>query len=263
MQRARLQFLCVLVVAALGVACAGDSPTTPADESTLAVAPGDAQANGTVRGHVLGRVDGGSATEPVPGASVEVYHMEPDPDAPADTVLYRRRLVGTVVTGPEGGFELTSVPEGSYLLLVTPPADSPYLPGGDWAVTAPGTGVIDVTIVLERPRAPGVSDLQGEVRGWLTTDTTSGATEAVAGAEVRVYALEATADSGTYTRRLVGMAVTNAAGRFAFNDIPEGQYLQWSLDVTPPAGAPYRPVENQIVVASGTGLTEVLVALRR
>ena len=261
MKRLLMQSWCGLVVAALAAGC-HDDPTKPLDETaTLAVSPGNDQANGTVRGQVLGRLtSAGNETEPVSGAAVEVFHMEQDPDAPADTVLYRRRLVGTVLTGADGRFELTKVPEGSYVLLVDPPA--PYLPGGEWGVTAPGTGVIDITFVLDRPRAPAASDLRGEVRGHLTADS-AGATEPVAGAEVKVYALETAADSGHYTRNLVGTAVTDAAGRFALDDIAEGDYYQWSLDITPPVTSPYGARQDLIVVSSGTGATEVRILLSR
>ena len=89
-------------------------------------------------------------SEPVPGAEVRVYHLVLDPGTPNDTVPKLRQLVGTVVTDAQGHFELSRIPPGEYNLDVAPPAASPYQDVQFWAMTSPGTGVIDVRILLSR-----------------------------------------------------------------------------------------------------------------
>lgn len=89
-------------------------------------------------------------SQPVPGAEVRVYHLVLDPDTPTDTVPKLRQLVGAVVTDEEGRFELTRIPRGEYNLDVVPPAGSPYQEVQFWAMTSPGSGVIDVRILLPR-----------------------------------------------------------------------------------------------------------------
>jgi hypothetical protein len=250
----------ILVLAALGAACGGDQATRPVNQdNTLAVAPGDPQAHGTVRGEVDGWNEGGNGTAPVAGVRVWIWHRVPDPTAPPDTVLFVRQLVGNLITGADGRFELTSVPEGEYDLAAIPPADSPFYPAQDFAMTAPGTGAIDQTILLVRGRTPGVSDLQAVVQ---FTDSAAHTTVPIAGAEVRVYALAiSSTDPGSYDRRLVGSGVTDAAGQVSLNAIAEGQFLLWSVDVAPPSGSAFQPVAGLMVTASGTGLTRMTIEL--
>lgn len=147
MRSAWLVGLAAVTAAVMATGC--DKGVRPSEVygSTLAVAPDDPEANGTVRGLVF-RFDAGLDTVPVPGVSVKVHHMVLDSAAPPDTILYTRVLVGTVVTGGDGRFELTKVPEGQYDLWLTPPSGSSCLPTSSWEITAPGTGVLDASITL-------------------------------------------------------------------------------------------------------------------
>lgn len=128
-------------LACIAMACAADSnvsglETNRSTSSTLAVAPGEAGATGVVRGVIFGEQQvmaadtAGAGTMPdrVAGASVAISREFRDSTSDTGPVVVTTTQIGTIVSDTNGTFVLTSVAEGYYRFVVTPPSGSPYKP---------------------------------------------------------------------------------------------------------------------------------------
>ena len=167
----------VLSSCVLAAACreGGTSPKGgPELSATVAVAPSDPRANGSILGTVLGtRVPNGSATiDPVPGVRVTIYRRRSE------------AVLAAVVTDSSGTFQFTRVPAGEYELVATPRDDSPYRGFGRWRASVSGTGEVSITVPLDRKPWEGVT---GGCAPLVTTVATTPTDAVPAAVQPAVY----------------------------------------------------------------------------
>ncbi|MBK5189785.1 MAG: hypothetical protein JJD97_16195 [Gemmatimonadaceae bacterium] len=118
--------------------------------------PGKATQNPNAHGQLRGLVeDSAGATDPsqyqpIVGATVVLNLKTIVPaTAPGDTASMTVIEVGQVVTDANGRFLVTSIPEGEYFIMATPP-DSTHYMGTTWAFASSGSSTSDATIYLPR-----------------------------------------------------------------------------------------------------------------
>jgi hypothetical protein len=137
-----------LALCASAVAACSDTPTRSNIDgsSTTAISPQNPEANGMIRGTVLGPTGADTTNfQPVADVVVEAYSTS---SVEGDSVPPVR--VADVVTDESGRFEFTRVPAGGYTLSALPAANTPFLPSGAYAIASSGSGLEEVTIHLGR-----------------------------------------------------------------------------------------------------------------
>jgi len=143
--------------AATALFAAGCSDSSPTQESpalwsgaVIQVAAQNPNAHGELRGVVLdsaGALDPSQAV-PIVGATVVLnLRVIVPPAPPADTGSMTVEEVGQVLTDANGRFLVTSIPEGDYFVVATPP-DSTHYSGATWAFASSGSSARDATIYL-------------------------------------------------------------------------------------------------------------------
>jgi hypothetical protein len=147
------------VAAAVIMAGCSDSSAAPKEKSTqwsgavIQVAGGNPNAHGELRGVVVDSSTGldPSTATPIPGATVVLNLKIIVPPATAsDTATTTVTKVGEVVTDENGRFLVTSIPEGDYYLVATPPADEPFYSNTTWAFASSGSSQSEAVIYLPR-----------------------------------------------------------------------------------------------------------------
>jgi hypothetical protein len=146
------------VAALLAVACS-DSMNVQTSKSSdwsgavIKVAATDPNAKGELRGAVVdssSSPDLSSAT-PIPGATVVLTLQVTIPaGSGSDTGSIAVTKVGEVVTDANGRFLVTSIPEGHYYLVASPPANQPFYSNSTWAFVSSGNNQADALIYLPR-----------------------------------------------------------------------------------------------------------------
>jgi len=151
------------VAAAVIMAGCSDSSAAPKEKSTqwsgavIQVAGGNPNAHGELRGVVVDSSTGldPSTATPIPGATVVLnLQMVVPPGTASDTATITVTKVGEVVTDENGRFLVTSIPEGNYYLVATPPANEAFYSNTTWAFASSGSSESDAVIYL--PRKLGV-----------------------------------------------------------------------------------------------------------
>jgi hypothetical protein len=142
----------------LGVACS-DSTSVHASKASdwsgavIKVAAADPNAQGELRGVV---VDSSSSPDlstatPIPGATVVLNLLiTVQPGQGSDTAWTTVTKIGEVVTDANGRFLVTSIPEGQYQLVASPPADAPFYSNSSWGFASSGSSERDAVIYLPR-----------------------------------------------------------------------------------------------------------------
>jgi hypothetical protein len=158
-----------VAAAMVAIACS-DSTAAPKAESTkqwsgavIEVAKTNPNAHGELRGIVIDSTESLDPTKatPIAGATV-VLNLEVvvHPNGLDDTASTTVTKVGEVVTDAQGRFLVTSIAEGSYYLVATPPAGSKYYGNSTWAFVSSGSTQADAVIYLPRQLpAPPVDTL--------------------------------------------------------------------------------------------------------
>ena len=147
------------VAGLLGVACS-DSTSAPASKASdwsgavIKVAATEPTARGALRGVVVDSSTGldPSTATPIPGATVVLnlkVTMQPGSGG-SDTSWTTVSKVGEVVTDANGRFLVTSIPEGDYYLVASPPANEPFYSNSTWAVVSSGNNDAEAVIYLPR-----------------------------------------------------------------------------------------------------------------
>jgi hypothetical protein len=151
------------VAAAVIMAGCSDSSAAPKEKSAqwsgavIQVANGNPNAHGELRGVVVDSSTGldPSTATPIPGATVVLNLKITVPPATAsDTATTTVTKVGEVVTDENGRFLVTSIPEGDYYLVATPPAYEAFYSNTTWAFASSGSSQSEAVIYL--PRKLGV-----------------------------------------------------------------------------------------------------------
>ena len=152
------------VAAAVITAGCSDSSAAPKEKSTtqwsgavIQVAGGNPNAHGELRGVVVDSSTGldPSTATPIPGATV-VLNLQSvvPPGTTSDTATITVTKIGEVVTDTNGRFLVTSIPEGNYYLVATPPPNEQFYSNTTWAFASSGSSKSDAIIYL--PRKLGV-----------------------------------------------------------------------------------------------------------
>jgi hypothetical protein len=142
----------------LGVACSDSTSAHAAKASdwsgaVIKVAAADPNAQGVLRGVV---VDSSSSPDlstatPIPGATVVLNLLiTVQPGQGSDTAWTTVTKIGEVVTDANGRFLVTSIPEGQYQLVASPPANSPFYSNSTWGFASSGSSERDAVIYLPR-----------------------------------------------------------------------------------------------------------------
>jgi hypothetical protein len=154
-------------IAALVVAACSDSTAVYIDKipnwsgAVITVAATNPNAKGELRGVV---VDSASLSDPshaipIAGATVVLnLKVTVQPTGPNDTAWTTVTKVGEVVTDANGRFLVTSIPEGDYYLVATPPANETFYSNSTWAFASSGSNSSDVVIYLPRRLDPPPPD---------------------------------------------------------------------------------------------------------
>jgi hypothetical protein len=153
-----MQRIALIGTMAAAVLAAGCSDSTPTQASTrwsgavITVAAHDPNAHGELRGVVLdsaGALDP-SHQIPIPGVTVVLNHTinVPADSTTSDTATITVTKVGEVVTDANGRFLVSSIPEGDYFILATPPESEPYFPSAAWGFASSGSNQGLATIYL-------------------------------------------------------------------------------------------------------------------
>jgi hypothetical protein len=141
-----------------GVACS-DSTGVHASKASdwsgavIKVAAEDPNAKGELHGVV---VDSSSSPDlsqatPIPGATVVLnLKVTVQPSTPSDTAYTTVTKIGEVVTDANGRFLVTSIPEGDYYVVASPPANEPFYSNSTWAFASSGSSERDAVIYLPR-----------------------------------------------------------------------------------------------------------------
>lgn len=121
--------------------------------AVITVAAANPNAKGELRGVVVdsASLSDPNHTTPIPGATVVLnLKVTVQPTGPSDTAWTTVTKVGEVVTDENGRFLVTSIPEGDYYLVATPPADEPFYSNSTWGFASSGNSTSDVVIYLPR-----------------------------------------------------------------------------------------------------------------
>jgi hypothetical protein len=118
-------------------------PPPPTDSGKIPQPVAKFALNVVVVGVLSGRDT--SATEPVGGVTVTATRFT---GVSGDT-LNPSVLVGTAVTNAGGEVSFKDLPGGSYSIVATPAASSPYR-GTSWVVLAPRSNEVNIRMVLQR-----------------------------------------------------------------------------------------------------------------
>jgi hypothetical protein len=144
--------------ALLGVACS-DSTGVHAPKASdwsgavIKVAAENPNAKGELRGVV---VDSSSSPDlsqatPIPGATVVLnLKVTVQPQNSTDTAWTTVTKVGEVVTDANGRFLVTSIAQGDYYLVATPPANEQFYSNSTWAFVSSGNNQAEAVIYLPR-----------------------------------------------------------------------------------------------------------------
>lgn len=144
--------------ALLAAACSDSTAVQKSNVSewsgaVITVAAQNPNAKGELRGVV---VDSSSSPDlskatPIPGATVVLnLQVTVQPTAPGDTAWTTVTKVGEVVTDANGRFLVTSIPEGNYYVVASPPANEPFYSNSTWAFASSGSNERDAVIYLPR-----------------------------------------------------------------------------------------------------------------
>jgi hypothetical protein len=119
----------------------------------IKVAAENPNAKGELRGVV---VDSSSSPDlskatPIPGATVVLnLKVIVQPTSPGDTVSMTVTKIGEVLTDANGRFLVTSIPEGDYYVVASPPANEPFYSNSTWGFASSGSNERDAVIYLPR-----------------------------------------------------------------------------------------------------------------
>jgi hypothetical protein len=121
--------------------------------AVIKVAANNPNAKGELRGVV---VDSSSSPDlstatPIPGVTVVLnLQVTVQPASPSDTVSMTVTKIGEVLTDANGRFLVTSIPEGDYYVVASPPANEPFYSNSTWAFASSGNNARDAVIYLPR-----------------------------------------------------------------------------------------------------------------
>lgn len=159
----RIMFIGGAAAVVLAAACS-DSTTSVKQPSSnqwsgavIEVAAANPNARGELHGVVYdstSKLDPSTET-PIPGATVvlNLKIVVPAGSAGNDTAYTTVTKVGEVLTDANGRFLVTSIPEGDYYIVATPP-DQTHYANTTWAFASSGAAERDAVIYL--PRKLGV-----------------------------------------------------------------------------------------------------------
>jgi hypothetical protein len=159
----RIMFIGGAAAVVLAAACS-DSTTSVKQPSSnqwsgavIEVAAANPNARGELHGVVydsMSKLDPSTET-PIPGATVvlNLKIVVPAGSAGNDTAYTTVTKVGEVLTDANGRFLVTSIPEGDYYIVATPP-DQMHYANTTWAFASSGAAERDAVIYL--PRKLGV-----------------------------------------------------------------------------------------------------------
>jgi hypothetical protein len=145
-------------VALFALACSDSTGVKKANTSkwsgaTITVAATDPNAKGELRGVVVDSSslhDLSNAT-PLPGVTVVLnLKVTVQPTGAGDTAWTTVTKVGEAVTDANGRFLVTSIPQGDYFIVATPPADDAFFSNSTWGFVSSGSNTSDVVIYLPR-----------------------------------------------------------------------------------------------------------------
>jgi len=142
----------------LGVACSDSTSVQVAKTSdwsgaVIKVAATDPNAKGELRGVVVDSSTGldPSKATPIPGATVVLNLKVIVPaGSGSDTASMTVTKVGEVVTDANGRFLVSSIPQGDYYLVASPPANEPFYSNSTWAFVSSGDNDAEAVIYLPR-----------------------------------------------------------------------------------------------------------------
>ena len=129
------------------------SKTSNWSGAVIKVASNDPTANGELRGIVVDSTTGVDVSKatPIPGATVVLnLKVTVQPTSPHDTAYTTVKEVGQVVTDANGRFLVTSIAQGDYYLVASPPANQPFYSNSTWAFVSSGSSSADAVIYLPR-----------------------------------------------------------------------------------------------------------------
>jgi hypothetical protein len=126
----------------------------------IEVAKTNPNAHGELRGIVVDSTESldPSKATPIAGATVVLNLRVLVKAGLNDTAITTVTQVGSVVTDSKGRFLVTSIPEGDYFLMATPPAGSPYYGNSTWTFVSSGDSQADAVIYLPRRLGPPPPD---------------------------------------------------------------------------------------------------------
>jgi hypothetical protein len=142
----------------LGVACSDSTAVQSSKGSdwsgaVIKVSAQDPNAKGELRGIVVDSSTGldPSTATPIPGATVVLNLLVTVPPGDgSDTAWTTVKKIGEVVTDANGRFLVTSIPEGQYQLVASPPPDAPFYSNSSWGFASSGSSERDALIYLPR-----------------------------------------------------------------------------------------------------------------